>query len=330
MSDYTDKDQKESLQALSEQLEKGTLATFHVGEYVFKKVQNNVAKGENSEKSKNFICDVETYNNSHNIVVKTAIGKKWAPRSGGYDYDYDTSSFANLIYQNTIFPDGKIEPKSKDRYEFEYVICCDGACYRGDTMNSWWTTVSRFINQSGITGAEQNISWDDLIDDPVELPSCVTLFLNLVYTIGNFIPVPVTSNFNTNRSKPSKDYWDLTLLAIYRYYMAVENENAWEKLMKESEDWLGPRGEKNWNHFVEKYFLQDFVKQKADGGYGPPKELWDGHFTGDILPQKQKDFGQFFTNASAWILARGMRLARALEKIEAKDKEIENSAKEDA
>ena len=40
MSDYTEKDKKESRQALLEQLEKGTLATFHVGEYVFEKVQN--------------------------------------------------------------------------------------------------------------------------------------------------------------------------------------------------------------------------------------------------------------------------------------------------
>lgn len=49
MSDYTEKDKKESRQALLEQLEKGTLATFHVGEYVFEKVQNNVAKGKNSK-----------------------------------------------------------------------------------------------------------------------------------------------------------------------------------------------------------------------------------------------------------------------------------------
>lgn len=327
MSDYTDKDEKESRQALLEQLEKGTLATFPVGEYVFKKVQNNVAKGKNPGKFEHFICDVETYNNSDNIVVKAAIGKKWALRCSGYDYDYDASFFANLIYQKTIFPDGKIEPKSKNRYEFEYVIRCDGTYYRGDTMNSWKTTVNEFMTQ---TEVKKHASLDDLIDDPVELPPCGTLFLNLVYTIGNFIPVPVTSNFNQSRSKPSKDYWDLTLLAIYRYYMAIENEEAWEKLMKESKDWLGPTGERNWNHFVEKYFLQDFVNQKAGGGYGPPKELWDGHFTGDILPQKQKDFGQFFTNASAWILARGMRLVLALEKREAQDKKMENSTKEDA
>lgn len=325
MSNYTEKDGKESRQALLEQLEKGTLATFPVGEYIFKKVQNNVAKGRNPKKFENFIRDAERYNNSDNIVVKTAIGKKWAPRSSGYDYDYDASFFANLIYQNTIFPDGKIEPKSKDRYEFEYVIRCDGTCYRGDTMNSWKTTVNEFIIQ---TNGKQTVSPDDLIDDPAELPPCGTLFLNLVYTIGNFIPVPVTSNFNTNRSKLSKDYWDLTLLEIYRYYMEVESSEEWRTLMNESKDWLGPNGEKNWNHFVEKYFLQDFVKQKADGGYGPPKELWDGHFTGDILPQKQKDFGQFFTNASAWILARGMRLVLALEKREAQNNKREHQTKE--
>ena len=327
MSDYTEKDKKESRQALLEQLEKGTLATFHVGEYVFEKVQNNVAKGENSKKYDNFIHDVKRYNSSDDIVVKTAIGKKWAPRSGGYDYDYDASLFANLIYQNTIFPDGKIEPKSKDRYEFEYVIRCDGTCYRGDTMNSWKTTVNEFITQ---TEEKKNVSLDDLIDDPVELPPCGTLFLNLVYTVGNFIPVPVTSNFNKRRYSLSNDYWDLTLLAIYCYYMGFKNEKKWDKLLKESKDWLGPTGEKNWNHFVEKYFLQDFVNQQAGEGYGPPKELWAGHFFGSSLPGNEKDFEQFFTNASAWILARGTRIALALEKIGAKGKKAENGTKEDA
>lgn len=97
MSNCTDKDEKESRRALSEQLEHRTLAMFHVGEYVFKKVQNNVVKGRNKEKYDSFIRDAERYNHSDNIVVKTAIGKKWAPRSSGYDYDYDASFFANLI-----------------------------------------------------------------------------------------------------------------------------------------------------------------------------------------------------------------------------------------
>lgn len=318
MSDYTDKDKKESYQVLLEQLEKGTLATFHVGEYVFKKVQNNVVKGKNKEKYDSFIRDVEIYNHSDNIVVKTAIGKKWAPRRGGYDYDYDASLFANLIYQKTMFPTGDIKAKSKARYEFEYIICCDGTCYRGDTMNSWKTTVNSFIQEKN--GIKPSVSLDHLINHPMEFPPYITHFLNTVYTIGNFIPVPVISNFNSRRYPLSDDYWDLTLLAIYCYYMGFENCEEWGKLLEESNVWLGPKGEKNWDHFVEKYFLQDFVNQKAGGGYGPPKELWDGHFFGPHIPGGEKDFEQFFTNASAWILARGMRLVLALEKRVAQDK----------
>lgn len=327
MSNCTDKDEKESRRALSEQLEHRTLAMFHVGEYVFKKVQNNVVKGRNKEKYDSFIRDAERYNHSDNIVVKTAIGKKWAPRSSGYDYDYDASFFANLIYQNTIFPDGKIEAKSKDPCEFEYVIRCNGACYRGDTMNSWQTTVNNFIQEK--TGIKRSVSLDHLINHPMEFPPYITHFLSTVYTIGNFIPVPVISDFNRRRYSLSDDYWDLTLLAIYCYYMGFGNSKEWGKLLEESEVWLGQKGEKNWDHFVEKNFLQDFVNQKAGGGYGLPKELWDGHFFGSHLPGNEKDFEQFFTNASAWILARGMRLVLALEKREALDKEMQNSTKED-
>ena len=79
----------------------------------------------------------------------------------------------------------------------------------------------------------------------------------------------------------------------------------------------------NWDTFVEHNFLQDFVNQQ-DGQYGLPKELWAGHFQQNIpvLPEKEKDFDQLFTNASAWITARGQRIAgKIYEVLEGRDLE---------
>ena len=68
----------------------------------------------------------------------------------------------------------------------------------------------------------------------------------------------------------------------------------------------------SWDAFVEGSFLQDFV-HSTSGGYGMPRELWRGHFSGHVMPQGDQREA-FFTNASAWISARGARLAIALEK----------------
>lgn len=71
-----------------------------------------------------------------------------------------------------------------------------------------------------------------------------------------------------------------------------------------------------WNNFVEANSLGDyldehggwdnFVKKDADGQhYGRPRELWTGHFSGNVTPDTEEQFQQFFENATKWIKNRG-------------------------
>lgn len=60
--------------------------------------------------------------------------------------------------------------------------------------------------------------------------------------------------------------------------------------------------------FVEKNYLQDFVHLEPGYVYGPPKELWKGHFSGLVEPKVPKQCEEFFTHASTWILSRGERM----------------------
>lgn len=149
---------------------------------------------------------------------------------------------------------------------------------------------------------------------------CAANYLKAVYTIGNFIPAP--SGFQPRGFGPSKDYWDLALMCTYNYYAEKKEwPIAWPGYTLE---WLlhAPKGNSllcgkwldrygSWDAFVEGNFLQDFVNQEGSH-YGMPKELWKGHFTSSVLPEKEGHFAEFFTNAAAWITARGTRIAIAL------------------
>ena len=318
---------------ISEQLKQKTLAAFDMRDYVFRTVTNAVMPGRSPDKYFRFMHDVGIYHTTDNVLIRTAIGKKWAKK---YNYDYDASLMSSIIMYEIILPEGSIEPLSED----EYKICYKGIEYRGDTMNSWWITLKKFLQVFGgdyFQTAELNEKIEyceiamDFLSNPANyrktLPSYITHFLNAVYTIGNFIPVPIA--FNSPRGRGgSKDYWDLALMSIFNYYHNDHKNSGdgeislyWllqnnQKYTDECEQWLNifGKGEDGWRHFVEKNFLQDFVNQNPDGGYGPPKALWDGHSKDHVLPSEEEEFRSFFTNASAWIMARGTRMMIALDK----------------
>ena len=138
--------------------------------------------------------------------------------------------------------------------------------------------------------------------------------MKVVYTIGNFIPVPLHPSFNTKRNNKVHDYWDLTLLAIYEYYRGNGAESKLAALFEEDSvrNWLNSFGD--WTNFVEKNFMNPFVEKHGDL-YGRPRELWDGHFNGIILPRTRGQFEQFFVNATVRILARGQLMAEALKAV---------------
>ncbi|MBU5435916.1 hypothetical protein [Pseudoflavonifractor sp. MSJ-37] len=285
----------------------------------------------------------------NDILVKTAIGKKWAQREW-FDFDYDASKFTNTIFQKTMVPDGEI--KWNHGYEFVIEIEKNGirSRFRGDTMNSWQTTLNEFVRryadtylkESVLCGKAKNGKWQRPEDSPwyivlsdpdnytgVQFPSYITDFMEVVYTIGNFIPAP--SAFQSRGSGPSKDYWDLALMCIYNYYQRKSGDDRKNEASTQtySLEWLLVHGEKTsnnaeeckswlerfktWEGFVEQYFMQPFLENDKKPG-SPPKELWEGHFTGVAEPKEDKHFKQFFENAAKGIQKRGALIAKEYEK----------------
>lgn len=296
---------------IKEQSDKGTLARFDVRDYEFRRVM----------KKENRADIVQAYDSAPDIVAQTAIGKTWAKRGKtGYDYDYDASLFSNLIYQAAMFPEGEI----RKNHGYEYLISYAGIDYRGDTMCSWSTTVNRCLRH------KRPPRLDD-IDET--LATCIVDFMQVVYTIGNFIPAP--SAFQKRGSCPSRDYWDLALAAIYHYYqpsdkiVCEDTDCTFIRPKPYSVRWLldGIKNAENckpwlncfesWDNFVEENFMQPFLKnsETVDGHYGPPDELWEGHFAYSGLPQNEDEFKQFFTNATKRILARGERIAKKVKEM---------------
>lgn len=282
---------------IKEQSDKGTLARFDVRDYEFRRVM----------KKENRADIVQAYDSAPDIVAQTAIGKTWAKERTGYDYDYDASLFSNLIYQAAMFPEGEI----RKSHGYEYQISYDGIDYRGDTMCSWSRTVNKCLNRFG-NGTLDNVG--------ETLSACITGFMQVVYTIGNFVPVPFLPNqhsFNFWRNTLVNDYWDLSLYAIYRFYTGHQeyylNWPKWGRMFQceENEHWLeqSAMGQAGWDSFVEKNFMQPFTVTE-NGSYGPPVPLWDDHFLKGGLPQNEDEFRQFFTNATERILARGELIAK--------------------
>lgn len=344
-------------QELTDLLKGEPLEAFDVREHVFAQVKEDLQH------------DIRIYDSCDGcskFLIKTAIGRKWA---GKVDYDYDASYFANLIYKAAFFPSGNITPFDSSKYK--YYMSVHGRCFRGDTMNSWKTTLIEYFRLFGdqhlkyLTENKEgqnkgkwrvpevcpeelakdfetnwyHVEWADFLSIPEvyadhPIPPYISEFMKVVYTVGNFIPVPFIpgqkgANFNICRSGLCHDYWDLTLLEIYRHYEKndTDNSDGWSGLLSREEvkHWLDGYG--SWDAFVEGNFLQEFVNQERNG-YGKPKELWKGHFTSSVLPEKEGQFAEFFTNAAAWITARGTRIAVALAKSRGSSEEPESDAGE--
>ncbi len=291
---------------------------------------------------KDYLSDYITYIKSQNVMVKRAIVKDWATRKksgreGGFNFDPDASLISSYVFCKTMpASEGEQwEIKSIGGYNYKLCVGNDNKIwFRGDTMNSWTTTLNEFmcrygdkylkdlVNNKGKYRPKDGSSWIDYLSEPEhyksDLPGYINNFMEYVYTIGNFALVPREPiNFNTNRSQHTKDYWDLTLLAIYEYYMG-EKESKWPicSSLKEEEiegikKWLKQSGQQGWNKFVEGNYMQPFVEKTKDG-YGRPYELWDGHFTEKALPEKEWQFEQFFENARERIRKRGRLIAEKL------------------
>lgn len=195
-------------------------------------------------------------------------------------------------------------------------------CITGDTMNSVNTTLNQaFPEDKSIKCRVRKYADKDKKDEflsKFDKVEGLKKFISLYHTIGNFIPFPCGCNGPRGTGK-TKDYWDLALLCIYKYYKLKE-EKWIEAIVGDKKDyfikWL--KGFGSWDNFVEKNYLQDFVcvnesTKDEDQKYGSPKELWEKHFKEfenkeAALPTDKEQIEQFCKNASAWILARGQRM----------------------
>ena len=153
-------------------------------------------------------------------------------------------------------------------------------------------------------------------------------FIASYHTLGNYCPVATGSNGPRGLGK-SNDYWDLAMIAIYKWY--TENDDAYVNDMLQGnkevvytyKKWLEffGKGIDGWYNFVDTLFMQDYVYTEKDEEvqnheklYYEPKPLWEGHNWENItLPIDKCD--EFFETVTDRILNRGKRMIEALKKI---------------
>lgn len=289
--------------------------------------------------------DPKLYIEQQNI---TPLQKMCCYRLSSTKVDCDVSLLSIVIYSLTHGLSTQIiqaqEPNSQ-----KFCLTGDDVEYIGDTMNSCKTTLIEYIRLYGddkmdprvlkINPTGRNcgkfmttdtyLTWEACILAHHEhfakrLPTSAHTFIQLTHTIGNFIPVP--PNFNMTRASKTNDYWDLTLRGIHDWFKCgdIDSDDGIRNIIgsahayEDAEEnwcickkWLSTYSD--WDDFVIKTFMQDFVEiGNGEKLFGPPKELWKGHFDDSRLPKDEHEFEQFFTNASAWILARGRRIALAV------------------
>lgn len=141
-------------------------------------------------------------------------------------------------------------------------------------------------------------------------------FVSVYHTLGNFMPVPWACN-GPRGCAEVQDYWDLTMLNIFNYYNENNEEyikriiGKKEELVERYRKWLDGFGD--WENFVNKNYLRAFVYYKSDGTLYP-KELWEGHFSGQVLPD-EKQCEEYFKNAAECIKERTAHMLGALQGV---------------
>lgn len=292
--------------------------------------------------------------------------------SGSTGTDCDVALFTVVVYYLAygLGEKGWKINKYKGKYQLENSE--EGWDLRGDTMNSYATTVHGYIKNVwmqlpnnkanmidkeiiritskrgnwGVNSKFKKNYWEDVILCNYDyfqnvLPYDGTKYIRLNHTIGNFIPVPFVEgggDFNSPRGfdGSSYDFWDLALMCIYNYYFSIHDSTCnlkyphydlkWllgkDQNVDLCRNWLDSFGSSasGWDTFVKQNFLQDFVEGEENDHYGLPKELWEGHFEGTVIPKKEEHYNDFFKYASERIEARGKKIAKKIKnELEGKD-----------
>lgn len=294
------------------------------------------------------------YGNITDIYKKTALDValtcKLSEKEGTDCFEFVKSAreyFAEYIIEDPDSDSPLLQKIYGELWEEKYLEGCRGSKgITGETMNSIWTTLYREYSWPKYTFLSKYVEsrckeerkksflkmdFEEIFlkedADKSEYVSEVDkirglrTYLESTHRLGNFIPVP--EGCNLPRSRTLQDYWDLTLKVIYDYYthkaddickiVGVKNVDKYKAWLDSFE---------NWDNFVRKNYMRAFVKIKEYGKekyddnehYGEPRELWDGHFSGAVLPEGTEQAEQFFERASFCIHERSLDMIEELEK----------------
>lgn len=177
----------------------------------------------------------------------------------------------------------------------------DDVKFSGDTLNTF-STAYGLIEKKEISVSNNFIDYSKVI-----------------HTIGNFMPLPIitkdskgTSVQSLNQyrgiSKNIRDYWDLSMVMIKKYYDKKFSNSDVEKKQKKVLDanskWLEMF--ETWKCFVDKNMLNDYV----DGNYEPIL-FWNNHNGIDVEKNKKviiNNIDSFAKIARICIIQRGLRI----------------------
>lgn len=289
-----------------------------------------------SESKKEGLATFDLKKTTMSFKETTEIGKYLEYRNSRGD-DVDVCPLNQEIYQ-TLW--GKTE-----RSASALAFCKAEEIIKGETMNSVQTMLNQMFimlaDKYGLTLLKGRWKWSlnaclklyeadaEKLERIVEEIDGTEDFLKVAYTIGNFIPWPANCN-GPRGSGPVKDYWDLTLYCIKKWYdenEALLHENLpklnngalvdlFGSQMVNFSNWLAAFG--SWDEFVRANYMQNFVHgtddesdAPDDGPFGKPKELWNGHFSGNVLPEGER-IEEFFKEATKCIEARSARMVKEL------------------
>lgn len=210
----------------------------------------------------------------------------------------------------------------------KYEVINGNRYFRGDTMTSAWTILKGYVKlRTSTYTIGENDTWELFIlrnVDRIPLSDAMGDFLQLVHSIGNFMPVP--QGFNTGRSNFGKwDSWDLTLNQLYQWYKdntpsgSTINNHSLEKLFKNDSNkqnsilscqiWL--ESFNTWGQFVKENYLDSFVYKN-----GTPKTFFENHSLTNPTPKTIIEYETFLQTVNACIISRGNSIINFLSEKE--------------
>ena len=241
------------------------------------------------------------------------------------DLEKDRNTY-KVDYDGVIDPDSHsklLQEIYKVLWDEDVIQSCSGKSkVFGDTMNTLQTTLNEYVwdkyqhqtPHSSLGNCLLNFKGGMDNEDKNALN-----FFRTSHMLGNFIPMPAVCNGPRGIGK-LKDYWDLTLYHIHKYYMERDNICELETIVGagkagKCKEWLDAF--KCWNGFVEKNYLQPFVNFSQDGkNYEGPIPLWDNHFENEsrLIPNNKEDALKYFENAGRMINERSRLMVEELKK----------------